>query len=340
LTVAASSPTAAQLSWGGVTGALAYRVYQINGTQSTLLNDLPGLSRTYTVTGLTPASTYSFKVEAYSGPTIADSAVVSVTQPLATPQLTVSALSPTSAQLSWGGVTGALAYRIYQINGTQSVLLTALPGLSRTYTVNGLWPSATYSFKVEAYSGPTIADSAVVSVTQPLAAPQLTVKASSPTSAQLTWGGVQGALAYRVYRINGTQSVLLTALPGLSRTYTVNGLWPSATYSFKVEAYSGPVIADSAVVSVTQPLAAPQLTASALSPTSAQLSWGGVKGALAYRVYQINGTQKVLLTALPGMSRTFTVNGLTPSSTSSFMVEAYAGSIVADSAVIAVIQPA
>ena len=50
--------------------------------------------------------------------------VMSPTLPLATPQLTASAASPTAVNLSWGAIDQASGYRIYQVNGTQTTLLT------------------------------------------------------------------------------------------------------------------------------------------------------------------------------------------------------------------------
>jgi hypothetical protein len=55
-----------------------------------------------------------------------------------------------------------------------------------------------------------------------------------------------------------------------------------------VEAYNGSVTADSATVSVTLSLDNPTLTASAASPTTANLRWTPVSQALGYRVYQQN----------------------------------------------------
>src|SRR6267154_2723788 len=75
----------------------------------------------------------------------------------------------------------------------------------------------------------------------------------------------------------------------------------------------------------------PQLSASAASPTAANLSWGAIAQASGYRVFQINGQQSTLLTSLDSSTTAYQVTGLTPASTASFIVEAYHGSIVAAS---------
>jgi hypothetical protein len=59
---AAGSATAVNLAWSAVPQALGYRVYQVNGTQSTLLATLGASAMTYQVNGLAPASTDTFYV--------------------------------------------------------------------------------------------------------------------------------------------------------------------------------------------------------------------------------------------------------------------------------------
>jgi hypothetical protein len=339
LTATAASPTAANLAWGLVAQALGYRVYQVNGTQSTLLTTLGASATTYQATGLTPTSTVTFYVEAYNGSVIADSAHVSVTLPLATPSLTVSAASPTAANLAWGSISQALGYRVYRVNGAQSTLLATLGASATTYQVTGLTPASTVTFYVEAYNGSIVADSAHVNVTLPLATPSLTVTAASPTAANLAWGSISQALGYRVYQVNGAQSTLLTTLGASATTYQATGLTPASTVTFYVEAFNGSVIADSAHVNVTLPLATPSLTGTAASAIAANLAWGAVSQALGYRVYQVNGTQSTLLTTLGASATAYQVTGLTPASTVAFYVEAYNGTVVADSAQVSVTLP-
>jgi hypothetical protein len=70
--------------------------------------------------------------------------------------------------LAWNAVAQAQGYRVYQVIGTQSILLATLGGSATTYQVTGLTPGSTVSFYVEAYNGTVTADSAPVSTTLPL----------------------------------------------------------------------------------------------------------------------------------------------------------------------------
>jgi hypothetical protein len=82
------------------------------------------------------------------------------------------------------------------------------------------------------------------------------------------------------------------------------------------------------------------VTAIVLTSTSAQLNWNAVSGAQGYRIYWQSGTQKMLLGTVGSKTTAVQIIGLTPGTTSSFMVEAYSGNTVADSLWIAVTTPA
>lgn len=180
--------------------------------------------------------------------------------------------------------------------------------------------------------------------TTSLAAPQnVTAIALSATEAQLSWNSVVGAAGYRIYYVSGSQSTLLSTVSSSTTSVKVTGLTPGTTASFRVEAYSGSVVADSSVVSVVMPsqqqLAVPQVTATALSSTSVQLSWGSVAGAAGFNIYWWNGFQAVLIGTLAGSATSARVTGLAPGTLNQFVVEAFSGSVFADSAWVAAITP-
>lgn len=171
LTASATSATTAQLAWNAVSGAQGYRVFWVSGSQTTLLGTVGAATTSVQITRLTPGTTASFKVEAYNATATADSKVVSVQMPsaahLAAPQLSVKALSATSAQLSWNSVSGAQGYRVYWMNGTHKVLLGTVGAGTTSVLVSGLTPGAQAKFMIEAYNSTSVADSAWVSVAMP-----------------------------------------------------------------------------------------------------------------------------------------------------------------------------
>jgi hypothetical protein len=167
----ALTATTAQLSWTGVSGAAGYRVFLIENGQSTSLGSVSAGTSSVNITGLTAGAKEGFRVEAFSGSTVADSAVVSITMPaqpkLTPPQVTVTALSPTTAQLSWGAVPGAQGYRVYLWNGFRVVYLGTVGASTTSVQVYGLRAGSTSQLLVEAFGGGLVADSVWADLTTP-----------------------------------------------------------------------------------------------------------------------------------------------------------------------------
>ncbi|MFD0696977.1 glycosyl hydrolase family 18 protein [Paenibacillus sp. GCM10027628] len=171
LKVTATTTSSISLSWTASTdnvGVAGYDVYK--GT--TLAGTVAGT--TFTASGLTAGTSYSFTVkakDAAGNASAASTAVTGTTQttssdtqaPTAPANLSSSALTSNSVTLSWTassdnvGVTG---YTIYQ--GTTSVGASA----GTTFTVTGLAANTTYSFTVKASdaAGNSSAASAALSV--------------------------------------------------------------------------------------------------------------------------------------------------------------------------------
>lgn len=78
---------------------------------------------------------------------------------LTAPVVTAKAVSSTIAQLSWGAVSGATSYNVYQVVGAQSVLLGTVNSRTSSVQVTGVTPGSTGWFRIEAYSRSSIGDS-------------------------------------------------------------------------------------------------------------------------------------------------------------------------------------
>lgn len=158
LAVSNVTSTSAVLTWDTSTdnvGVTGYKIYR----GSTLAASTNGTTLTYTLTGLTPSTSYSYSVRAVDGAgnQSANSNVVTFTtlapqpdteSPSAPSSLTASAITSSSVTLTWSASTdnvGVAGYRIY--NGT--ALAGTTNGLS--YTVSGLQPETSYTFTVVAF---------------------------------------------------------------------------------------------------------------------------------------------------------------------------------------------
>jgi hypothetical protein len=171
--------------------------------------------------------------------------------------VTAAPLSSTSASLSWTAASGAAGYRIFLIENGQTTLLGSVSASTTSVTITQLRAGATEGFKVEAFSGSTVADSNVVSIQMPnqptLTAPQVIATVLSSTSVRLTWNPVAGAQGYGIYLWNGFRVIYLGAVGSSTTSVRVTGLLPGATTQLLVEAFGGGLVADSAWLTITTP---------------------------------------------------------------------------------------
>ena len=302
------------LSWTAPTGADSYKVYR-NGT---LITASAVTATTYTDTGLTNGTTYTYFVVAFKQNSPASAASGSVT---ATPQAatagTPTGLAATAGDaqvaLTWNASAGATSYQILR-SGTQIGTST-----SPSYTDTGLTNGTAYSYTVKAViNGSATTASTSVSATPVAAAPTApTGLTATVGSAQigLTWTAPAGADKYSVYR-NGTLLASVT-----TASYTDTGLTNGTTYSYYVVAFKQNSVASSASATITAtPVAAKPSTPTGVTATAGNaqvvVSWTAVSGATSYSVYR-NGT----LVGSP-TAATYTDTGLTNGTTYTYTVTA------------------
>ena len=83
--------------------------------------------------------------------------------------ISVQALTSTSAKLSWTKVLGATGYRIYQVEGADTVLIANVGASAISFQVNKLVAGSLNTFKVEAFNRVSIADTKTVNIKLPSA---------------------------------------------------------------------------------------------------------------------------------------------------------------------------
>ncbi len=302
------------LSWTASANADAYKVYR-NGT---LITASSITTTTYTDSGLTNGTTYTYYVVAFKQNSAASSASGSVT---ATPQAATAgtptglAAAPADGQvaLTWNTSAGATSYQILR-NSVQVGTSTAA-----SYTDTGLTNGTSYSYTVKAVIGGAATTASVaVSATPVAAAPTAPTGLNATVGSSqigLSWTAPAGADKYSVYR-NGT---LLTTVTTAS--YTDTGLTNGVTYSYYVVAFKQNSVGSTASATITAtPVAAKPATPTGVTATagSAQVvvSWTAVTGATSYSVYR-NGT----LVGSP-TTATFTDTGLTNGTAYTYTVTA------------------
>jgi fibronectin type 3 domain-containing protein len=248
----AQSSNSVYVSWNYVSGASGYRVYRSDssyGSYSEIGWLYDAYDTSYTDTGLSPNTTYYYKVSAYSNSAGegAQSYSVPATIPgsvLPAPTgVSATAQSSDSISVSWYQVSGASSYRVYRSDspyGNYSGLETAY---GTSYTDTGLSPNTTYYYQVAAYNSNREESerSNYVPATTPMGPPAtptgLTATAQSSSSIYVSWSYVSGATGYHVYRADSSGSY--QPLPDAYGTFcTDTGLLSGTIYSYRVSAYN------------------------------------------------------------------------------------------------------
>ena len=280
---ASSSTSAVKLSWGKVSGASGYLIYDAN--KKKIKDNKTATS--YTISKRSAGKTYSYYVRTYkkiSGKTYASDYVKVTTSTLpATPKL--SASSSTSAiKVTWKKVSGATGYVIY--NSSKKALSDCDNVTS--YTASGLKSGASYSFYVRAYR--TVGGKryysgyAKVSYSTKPANPAVKYSAST-SSVKLSWGKVTGASGYIVY--NSAKKKLSDRKT--STSYSISKLKSATSYTYYVRAYRKALgktfYSDYIKVTATTLPATPTVASVGSNTTEIKVTWKKVSGASGYEFY-------------------------------------------------------
>ncbi|WP_394758087.1 reprolysin-like metallopeptidase [Flavobacterium sp.] len=241
LAASATTQTTTNLSWTASTdnvGVTGYEVYR--GT--TLVTTVTGT--TYTATGLTASTAYSFSVKAKdaAGNVSAASNVVNVTTlapvadtsaPTAPTTLTASGTTSTTTNLSWTAATdniGVTGYDVYQGATLKATVTTT------SYAVTGLTSLTAYSFSVKAKdtAGNVSVSSNVVNVTTLAVTTSYCASQGNSTAdekiGRVTIGTINNASTGTAGYENFS-AISTNVTRGAATTITITPSWTATTYA-------------------------------------------------------------------------------------------------------------
>ena len=251
-----TSEKKAQLSWDAAANAEWYEVYYKSAASGDSYKLLKATKNLKLSVSLRRGATYSFQVKAYKhtkkgksyfsdaetqihmgfqGPENLRVASTSFSQDKKTKALT------RKDKLSWDRVYGAKGYYIDVYNPAKKkyVRLKTVSGMKRTSCVvtNQLPGSAgTVSYRVRAYAQGKTAVGGTLTVEMKVGAPEGVKASRTAAGAKVSWKKVTGADAYRIYRSNGRNKILLGMTSKLS--YQDKGLCTGVSYTYMVQAVS------------------------------------------------------------------------------------------------------
>lgn len=277
-----------EVSWDAVEGAEGYYVYLAYSGTSSKITVSDGGTTSTTISSSNGTLFYVW-VEAYSGD------AKSLAQNKQEVMIPGAAAASDGIQLTWGAMSNAESYQIYQKNedGTYSLVLTTTD-TSWTDTSVCSGKSYTYKVTVQRNDGSSY-ETCDVSVYY-LDTPDLVSISNTKSSVQLTWETVEGASLYYFY-FTSTSSPYTTyidfATAGSGETQTATcryTLSSGNTYTFYVKAYN----ADEAQYSsASDKLSIYYLTAPSVTVAGdgecASLTWSAITGADGYYIYKKTG---------------------------------------------------
>ncbi len=305
LTATATGTTSIGLSWSGSadpeSGVVGYRVYR-NGTQVAQT-----AGTTYVDTGLSPATTYEYRVSAVNGQGLesdrsnrASATTLDASPPTVPQNLTTSPVGTERIDLSWtasedpeSGVAEYLVFRDDSQVGTTA---------QTVFQDDGLTPATEYDYYVVAVNGDGLQSQPSTTVsartfdgTGPTAPTELTATAVATDRIDLTWSPAQdeetGIAAYKVFR-DGLEVATTT-----ETSYQDSGLSPATEYEYRVSAVNGDGLqgslsdpASATTLDGSGPTAPTNVEATTISQTQVDLTWTASEdpetGVEQYNVYR------------------------------------------------------
>ena len=345
-----ASPSSIALSWtDNADDEQYYRVERsTNGVTFIQVAVLLANTTSWTNNNLTADTTYSYRVRASAGTAYSEYSSVAEAStgspPAAPSDLVAESASASSIALSWtDNADDEQYYRVERSSdGVTFAQVAVVLANSTTWTNNNLAADTTYHYRVRASTGAVYSDYsnvATATTDSPPAAPSdLVAETASPSSIDLTWTDNSDDEQYfRIERSTDGVSFTQVAVVLANRTsYTNSNLASDTTYHYRVRVSAGAVYSDySNVAEATTdaPPAAPSdLTVTALSSSSARLTWtDNADGEQYYRIERstdgVNFTQVAIVLA---NYTAYTNYGLSAGETYHYRVRASAGPVYSD----------
>jgi hypothetical protein len=243
---------------------------------------------------------------------------------------TVTAVSISSATVTWSPVANETGYRILLWNGTQGVAIATVGPNATTATVGHLPAGQQVWLAVEAFNAAGQADSPWATVTLPTkpltTASNVKATAVSPSEVDLSWTPATGQTGYHVLEWNGTTSVTVATLGAGRHQTAITNLAPGTTYFFSIEAFNETSSSPTDWASATtlgQPITKPTHVTATATDTQVTLSWAASQGATGYKVFEWENNQAVQIGQTDAHTTTVAIPSLTPGTLYWFYVQAY-----------------
>ena len=340
----AANPTTANISWSSAAGAEAYFLKRYNSATDTWDIIAQTYNLSFTDSGLTPGSSYSYHVVAYTfvngsiqfAPT---SVTASVTMPryvYAPNQVTATATSAYSVKIKWSECSNADGYYLKRYNPSSGAWDILLQTTDRDYTDYTCVPNTQYRYHIVAYRyadgswhyAPVSVEGAVTTPSFGSAPASVEISAAA-TSITLSWSAVPGATGYAIKRLNSATGAWDVIAQTNSTTYTNKNLSTDTTYSYQVVPYAVGTVthygATSANVTASTPVVSgpPSMKAYSAGRNEITIHWDMGDMADGYVLRRSDSANGEFVNLISTANRSYTDTGLTSDKTYYYDVVAY-----------------
>ncbi len=251
--------------------------------------------------------------------------------------LSSSAITLTTATVSWSALSGALNYDVdYKLNSSGTWINAATATTNLSVALSGLTASSLYDWRVRAnctgatgaYAQAQFTTAAVPTCNAPTG---LNSSAITYNSATISWTAVSGAADYDVdYKLNSSGTWINAATATTSLSVALSGLSASSLYDWRVRANCTAVGLSSTytqaqfTTAATPTCDAPTgLSSSGITATGATVNWTAVSGAADYDVdYKLNSSGTWINAATATTNLSVALSGLSASSLYDWRVRA------------------
>jgi hypothetical protein len=360
LTTTTASSSQINLSWAdNSNNETGFVVERQNGSTWTVLTTTAANATSYSDSGLTANTAYTYRVSAINaaGTSVPSNSSTATTQqgsvvvapPFAPYYLSATANSSSQVTLNWydnAGVETGVSVERQTGNGTFAVVATLAPH-AQSYVDKGLNGSTLYTYRVASFNGlgsspytnisSAMTPAGSVTVVVPVAPSLLTTLANSTSQITLNWtDNSTNETGFNIEQMNGATWTVLATVPAGSTSYVSTGLASNTAYTYRVNALNsaGPsgytntstATTQNVIITPTAPAAPTSLTASAVSSTQIALGWtDNSSNETGFNVEQLNGSTWSVVATLAANSTFYTATGLTPSTAYSYRVNAFNG---------------
>ncbi len=238
-----------------------FRIYRGNGSSFTQIATLAANSREYLDSGLTPETTYYYRVGAYNSAGETSSSTVPVTTAmvlLPPPPGSINAASVSGGlQITWSLSEGATGYDLQRSLAAAGPFTTIRTTTSSSYLDSAVVAGTVYYYRVMArkdtyVSAPSPLASAAAPGSAPAAPSNLRASVVSKIRVNLTWrDNASNEAGYIVERsLDGVAFTTIASLPANSVAFADGALAPRRRYYYRVKAQNSVGATSSTVVSI------------------------------------------------------------------------------------------